>query len=250
MNDLRFAFRQLRKSPGFTFVAILTLALGIGANTAIFSIIHAVLLAPIPYPNADRIVVVQEASRETGETFSAAMPNYLDWQRDSTVFEQMAITRRESRNLTGLPGREAERIPVAFVTANFFEVVGLSPKVGRTFNANEDKAGGPPFVVLSDRFWQREFQRDPAVLGRTLTFQSRNSTVIGVMPPEMESPLEAEAWFSSIRRNPGWDQNRATHAMLYAWGRLKPGVSVEKAQSEMRAIAARLEKQIRKRIET
>jgi putative ABC transport system permease protein len=243
MNDLRFALRQLRKSPGFTAIAVLTLALGIGANTAIFSIIHAVLLAPIPYPNADRIVFVQEASRETGETFSVAMPNYLDWRRNSTAFEQMAITRRESRNLTGLPGREAERIPVAYVTANFFEVIGLSPRLGRTFSLEEDKAGGPAVVVLSDKLWQRAFQRDPAILGRTLTFHNQNFTVIGVMPPEMSSPQETEAWFSFMQRNPGWDQNRAAHAMLFVWGRLKPNASMEKARTELTAIAARLEKQ-------
>ena len=243
MNDLRYALRQLHKSPGFTFVAVVTLALGIGANTAIFSIIHAVLLAPIPYPNADRIVYVQEASRETGETFSVAMPNYLDWQRDNTVFEQLAVTRRESRNLTGLPGREAERIPVAFVSANFFNVIGLAPRLGRTFTAEEDKAGGAAVVVLSDKLWQRAFQRDPGILGRALTFHNRTFTVIGVMPPEMSSPQETEAWFSFMHRNPGWDQNRAAHPMLFVWGRLKPDASVEKAQTELTAIAARLEQQ-------
>ena len=243
LRDARYALRMLRKSPGFTFVAVVTLALGIGANTAIFSVIHAVLLAPIPYPDADRIVYVQEASRETGETFSVAMPNFLDWQRDSTVFEQLAVTRRESRNLTGLPGREAERVPVAFVSANFFDVIGLSPRLGRTFTAEEDKAGGAAVVVLSDKLWQRSFQRDPGILGRSLTFHNRTFTVIGVMPPEMSSPQETEAWFSFMQRNPGWDQNRAAHPMLFVWGRLKPDASVAKAQTELTAIAARLEKQ-------
>ncbi|MEY2531543.1 MAG: hypothetical protein QOI96_1628 [Verrucomicrobiota bacterium] len=241
-SDLRYAVRTLAKQPAFTFVAVLTLALGIGANTAIFSVINAVLLRPLPYPAADRIMVLNESSGP-GQDFSVALPNYLDWQRDNTVFEHLAVTRRESRNLSGIPGRQAERISSAYVTENFFKVIGLSPELGRTFTEDEEKRGGPLAVVISDRLWQRAFGRDPAVLGRAITLHNQSFTVIGVMPPQMTSPQETDAWFPFTRRIvPVW-QDRNIHPMLFVWGRLKPGVTLEQARSEMKTIAARLEKE-------
>src|SRR5207302_10955056 len=165
MNHLAFALRQLRKSPGFTFVAVLTLALGIGANTAIFSIVNAVLLRPLPYPNADRIMVLNESSGP-GQDFSVALPDYFDWRNDNAVFEHLACTHKESRNLSGISGREPERISCASVTRSFFNVIGLPAEIGRTFGEDEDKVGAPPVVVISDRLWQRAFNRDPAVIGR------------------------------------------------------------------------------------
>jgi putative ABC transport system permease protein len=240
MANLRFALRQLRKSPGFAFVAVLTLALGIGANTAIFSVINAVLLQPLPYPEANRIMFLNEFSGGTNS--SIAFPDYIDWRHNNTVFEYLAISRRESRNLSGIAGREPERVGAAFVTANFFKVIGLSPELGRTFTDDEDKVGGPALAVISDRLWQRVFQRDPAVLGRGLSFHNQLYTVVGVMPSTMTSPQETDVWFPIMRRSPGW-QNRAWHPMMFGWGRLKPGVTLQEARTEMKAIAARLEKQ-------
>src|SRR4029077_20664760 len=127
MNDLRFAMRQLRKYPGFAFIAVLTLALGIGANTAIFSVINAVLLEPLPYPEANRIMALSEFSG--GTSSSIAFPDYIDWRRDNTVFEHLAVSRRESRNLSGIEDRQPERVGVAYVTSNFFRVIGLSPEI-------------------------------------------------------------------------------------------------------------------------
>src|ERR1700737_3507703 len=121
-QDLRFAFRQLIKNPGFSIVAICTLALGIGANTAIFSVINAVLLRPLPYPNADRIMVLNESSGP-GQDFSVALPDYFDWRTDAKTFEHLAVTHKESRNLSGISGREAERVSCASVTKNFFHVI-------------------------------------------------------------------------------------------------------------------------------
>src|SRR4029077_12526705 len=165
MNDFKLAFRQLRKSPGFTFVAVLTLALGIGANTAIFSIVNAVLLRPLPYPDADRIMVLNESSGP-GQDYSVALPDYFDWQKDNTVFEYLAATHKESRNLSGIPGRDPERVSCASVTRNFFSIIGLAPEIGRTFREDEDKVGAPSVVILSDRLWRRAFNADPSVLGR------------------------------------------------------------------------------------
>ncbi len=240
-QDVRYAVRMLIKQPAFAFISILTLALGIGANTAIFSVINAVLLRPLPYPNADRIMVLAE-SAGPGQQFSVALPNYLDWKRDNTVFEHLAVTRRESRNLTGIPGREAERISSAYVSDDFFKVMGLSPQLGRTFTEEEQKPGGPLAVILSDRLWQRVFGRDPAIVGRAITLHNQAFTVIGVMPPQMAAPQDTDAWLPFERRVVSIWQDRNIHPMLFVWGRLKPGVTVDLARSEMKNIAARLEK--------
>jgi putative ABC transport system permease protein len=242
MNDLRFALRQLIKNPAFSAVAIITLALGIGANTAIFSIVNAVLLRPLPYPDADRIMVLNESSGP-GQDYSVALPDYFDWRNDNTVFEYLAATHKESRNLSGIPGREPERVSCASVTRNFFNIIGLSPELGRTFSEDEDKVGAPLVVVISDRLWQRAFNRDPAAIGRSINLHDQNFTIIGIMPPQMTSPQDSDAWFSIMRRsnNPAW-MDRSHHPMIYVWGKLKPGVTVDQARTEMKAIAARLEK--------
>jgi putative ABC transport system permease protein len=233
---------MLRKHPGFSVIAILTLALGIGANTAIFSIVNAVLLRPLPYPEADRIMVLNESSGP-GQDYSVALPDYFDWRNDNTVFEHLAATHKESRNLSGIPGRDPDRISCASVTRNFFNIVGLPPEIGRTFSEDEDKVGAPPVVVISDRLWRRVFNADPSVLGRSIILHDQNYTVIGVMPPQVTSPQDADAWLSMMRRsnNSAWMQ-RFIHPMIYVWGKLKPGVTVAQARTEMKAIAARLEK--------
>src|SRR5204863_1956119 len=242
LQDLRYALRMLAKQPGFTAIAVLTLALGIGANTAIFSIINSVLLRPLPYPHADRIMVLNESSGP-GQDFSVALPDYFDWQKETKTFEILACTHKESRNLSGIPGREAERVSCASVTRNFFNVIGLPPEIGRTFSEDEDKVGGPPVVVISDRLWQRAFNRDPGAIGRSINLHDQNFTIIGVMPRQMTSPQDTDAWFSLGRRsnNPAW-MDRSHHPMMFVWGRLKTGVTVEQARTEMKGIAARLEK--------
>ncbi|HYJ07203.1 MAG TPA: ABC transporter permease [Chthoniobacterales bacterium] len=243
MNDLRYALRQLRKSPGFTLIAVLTLALGIGANTAIFSVIYAVLLQPLPYPEADKLVILTETDSNQ-PTISVSYPNYVDYKRDNTVFEHLAVSRRESFNLSGLEGRAPEQIQGGLVTANFFKVIGLNPQHGRVFTEEEDRVGGPMVCVISDRLWTRLFSRDPNVLGRAVNFGNEPYTIIGVMPPQMFSPRTAEVWFPLTRRTADevW-QSRDNHPGLFGWGRLKPGVTVEKALAELKEIAARLAKQ-------
>ena len=242
MNNFRLALRQLIQNPAFSAVAIVTLALGIGANTAIFSIVNAVLLRPLPYPDADRIMVLNESSGP-GQDYSVALPDYFDWRKDNTVFEHLAATHKESRNLSGVSGREPERISCASVTRNFFNIVGLPPEIGRTFSEDEDKVSGPPVVVISDRLWRRVFNADSDVLGRSIILHDQNYTVIGVMPPQVTSPQDSDVWLSMMRRsnNPAW-MDRSHHPMIYVWGKLKPGVSVEQARAEMKTIAARLEK--------
>jgi putative ABC transport system permease protein len=243
MNDLRFALRQLRKSPGFTLIAVLTLALGIGANTAIFSVIYAVLLRPLPYPEGDRLMIITETDANQPQ-ISVSFPDYLDWRRDNTTFENIAVSRRESYNLSGLQGRAPEQISGGLVTANFFKVIGLTPQLGRVFTEEEDRVGGPLVAVISDRLWQRVFSRDPNVLGRSVNFGNQPYTIIGVMPPQMFSPRTVEVWFPLMRRTDDqmW-QTRDNHPGLFGWGRLKNGVTTEQALNELKQIAARLAKQ-------
>src|SRR4029453_155197 len=243
MNDLRFALRQLRKTPGFTLIAVLTLALCIGANTAIFSVINAVLLRPLPYPDPNRLVIISESDARNQPDISVSFPDYVDWKKENRGFEEIAVARRESYNLNGLPNRDPEQISGAIVTANFFKLIGLSPQIGRVFTEEEDRVGGPQLAVISDKLWARVFQRDPAVLGRVVHFGNQPYTIIGVMPKQMFSPRTAEVWFPIMRRtdNRQW-QSRDNHPGLFGWARLKPGVTVEQAQAEMKIIAERLEK--------
>ena len=164
-------------------------------------------------------------------------------RRTTKVFEHLAVTHRESRNLSGIPGRDAERVSCASVTLNFFKVIGLTPELGRVFTEDEDRVGAAPVVVISDRLWQRAFNRDPAVIGRSMNLHDQSFTVVGVMPPQMTSPQDTDAWFSLMRRsnNPAW-MDRSHHPMMFVWGRLKAGVTVDQARTEMKGIAARLEK--------
>src|SRR6266480_1379189 len=230
MNDLRFALRQLRKTPGFTFIAVLTLALGIGA----------VLLQPLPYPDGDRVVILTETDANMPQ-ISVAYPDYVDWKRDNTVFENIAVSRRESFNLSGLPGRAPEQVPGGLVTGNFFKVIGLQPQLGRVFTEEEDRVGGPPVCVISDKLWQRVFARDPNVLGKAVNFGNQPYTILGVMLAQMFSPRTAEGWFPLTRRTGDsmW-QSRENHPGLYGWARLKEGVTIDKALTQMKEIAARL----------
>ena len=243
MSHFRLAFRQLAQSRAFTVIAVLTLSLGIGANTAIFSVINAVLLAPLPYPDSGRIMTLCEAV-PGAPAVSIAFPDYVDWRRDNTVFESLAISRSDSRNLSGIPGRSPERVGTANVTASFFKVIGLGPILGRTFSEEEDRVGGPGLAVISERLWERAFGRDPQMLGKPIILHYQTYTLIGVMPAAMNSPQDTEVWIPLLRRsnNDAW-LNRANHPMLFAWGRLKSGVSLGQAQAEMKTIAARLEKQ-------
>src|SRR6202048_684369 len=178
-RDVRYGIRSLLKRPGFAAIAVLTLALGIGANTAIFSVVNAVLLRPLPYPNADRIMVLSESSGP-GQDFSVALPDYFDWRTDTKTFEHLACTHKESRNLSGIPVREPERISSNSVTRNFFDVIGVAPQLGRVFSEDEDKVDAPPVVVISDRLWRRAFNRDPKVIGQSITLHDSNSTVMGL----------------------------------------------------------------------
>lgn len=174
-----FGLRVLRKNPGFTVIAILTLTLGIGANTALFSIVNGVLLNPLPYPRPDELVTVH-ASKPNFDTGSVSYPNFRDWQRDNQSLSALAISRIYSFVLTG--AGEAESMPSQFVSSDFFPILGVKPALGRLFAPGEDEIGRSPVALISAGFWERKFGSKPDVLGKTLTLDGRDFTIIGVLP--------------------------------------------------------------------
>lgn len=239
-GDVRFALRLLLRAPGFSLVAILTFAVGIGINTAVFNVVNGVLLRPLPYPEAERITMLWMDNRRQGiREDITSYPNYLDWRAQSTSYEQMAAFTRTALSLTG--SGEPERLIGASVTANFFEVMQLAPLIGRVFTDGHETPGQDTVVVLSHGLWQRRFGGAPDVLGRTMTLSGRSYEVIGVMPPTLTLPSDAELW----RPLAPVEQQRAARGSFWlpVIGRLKPGVTVEQAQTELTAIGRRLEEQ-------
>jgi len=243
LTDLRYAWRTLRKSPGFSLVAVIVLALGIGANTAIFSVVDAVLLRPLPYPQPDRLMRVWHTPPQKafpGMTrFSVSPANYEDWEKQNHAFESMAIYGYRSFNLTG--SGEPERLNGAGVSAQFFSTVRVQPLLGRVFTADENQAGREDVVILSHNLWQSHFGGDPGIVGRNIHLNDKSYLVAGVMPANMVLPGWAQLWTPLA-----WtDQQRAVrgnHNYLVI-ARLKPGISAEQAQSEMNTISSRLEQQ-------
>ncbi len=238
-QDLRYAIRLLAKSPGFAAVAVLTVALGIGPNTAIFSMINAVLLRPMPYRNADRIVMLWETWKARGfEQLPVSGPTFLDWKRENHSFEDMspAFTIPEyGFNVTA--GGEPERAQAGKAAAGFFSVMGVVPALGREFLPEEDRPGGRPAVLLSQPFWQRRFGADRHILGRSIGLDGISYTVVGVLPENVDSLTKVDLWIPI-----GLDlaaQNRGNHN-YGIMGRLKPGVTVAQAQSDMDSIALAL----------
>ncbi|MGC1168399.1 MAG: ABC transporter permease, partial [Candidatus Acidiferrales bacterium] len=179
IQDLKYAVRMLVKSPGFTAIAILTLALGIGANSALFSVVNGVLLRPLPYAQPDRLVVLSEKTANF-ESSSISYPNFLDWQRSNSAFASIAAYRSDDFNITGRG--EAERVRVGMISADFFEILGVSPVRGRLFATQEDRLGGAPVVLISAGLWQRKFGSAPDIIGKTIIMNGDGYTVVGVVP--------------------------------------------------------------------
>ena len=237
LGDVRYAVRSLLRHPGFTVVAVLTFALGIGANTAVFSVFNGVLLRPLPYPDPDRITMVWMDNRRQGiKEDITSYPNFLDW-RQSSSFAHMAGYTTTAFNLTG--AEEPERLEGAQATANFFDVMGVRPTLGRVFTEAQEVPGQDAVVVISHGLWQRRFGGTADVLGKTIALNGRPHEVIGVMPPELQVPADAELW-KPLAPDEG-ARNARGGFWLPVIARLKPGVSVEQAQAEMDGIGARLE---------
>ncbi|PYV49526.1 MAG: ABC transporter permease [Acidobacteria bacterium] len=243
LQDLRYAMRQLRKAPGFAAVAVITLALGIGANTSIFSVVNGVLLRPLAFKDADRLVriwhVPPQKSFPGMKTFAASAANYLDWQSQNHVFEEMAIYTYHGFTLTG--GDKPEQVDATAVSAGFFPTLGVQPMLGRVLLPDEDQQGHANVVVLSHRFWQEHFGSNRDVVGHNITLDGANYLIAGVMPPSFRHPDYAKMWTPMA-----WtDQEKAVRGEHHysVLARLKPGVDIKQAQSEMNTISSRLEQQ-------
>jgi putative ABC transport system permease protein len=238
-SDLRYAVRQLWKSPGFTITTALTLAIGIGMNTAVFSMMDAVVLRPLAVPDMSRVVIVaEEHGRGSGDYKQVALANYQDWKQQSRSFADLAIRSDASMSLTG--EGEALHVQAAFATASFFEVLRTNALLGRVYQDRECQPGHNTVAVLSYAFWQKRFGADPSVLGRVVNLDGQAYTVIGVLPKTMQYPSISEV-FLPLAPTPQQLQNRIAHDYLVV-ARLRSGVSVSQAQEELRVIAERLAK--------
>jgi putative ABC transport system permease protein len=246
-RNTRFGVRTLLRTPGFTLVAVATLALGIGANTAIFSVIDALLLRPLPYPEADRLVILSEWSEQVPD-MSFSVADLKDLRDQNTVFDSIAGYNGQSFILTSVGGAkegtgEPERLSGRQITSGTFATLGRQPILGRPFGTEEEKPGAPGVALLGEGFWERRFGRDPSVLGRTLVLSGESYTVIGVMPRNLHASWKTTDVFTPLLRledRIGGEENRGNHPGIYVIGRLKPGVDVAHARTEVKALAQRL----------
>ena len=239
-NDVRHAPRMLRKNPGFAAVAVLTLALGIGSNTAIFSVISGVLLRPLPYPQSDRLIYINSKSATfTQGILPMSYPNYADFRAQNSVFEDIGITRNAVFNFSD--GAQADRITGARVTTNLLRILRLQPHIGRDFTEEEGTGTSEPVALLAYGFWQQRFGGDAGVLGRTVGLDGTRYTIIGVLPPETRYPVETTTlWVPLIPSTP---EKRRQSWYFRPIARLKDGVTLRAAETEMKTIAARLAQQ-------
>lgn len=239
-QDLRFGFRMLLKNRIVTVISVLALALGIGANSAIFSVVNAVLLRPLPYEEPDRLVVMWERAPQI-ENMSVSYPNYSDWRDQNQSFESLAAFRRDSYNLTG--SGEPERLGARMTTYNLFQVLRKQPELGRVFTAEDDKEGAPLTVILSHGLWQRRFGGDPSIVNQSILLNDKSYTVIGVMPRDFQFLSSTDIFVPMNNWGNKVLTERGNHPGIYVVGRLKPGVSLEQARVNMESIAANLGKQ-------
>jgi putative ABC transport system permease protein len=254
--DLKFAFRQLRKSPGFTLVAVLTVALGIGANTAIFSVVNAVLLRPLSFPDPDELVALgghnTRDSNQTGRLDTISFPEFFDLRSRNRSFAQLAAYRDKGFAFSN--GADVQNLRGQRVTGNFFDTLGIKPALGRSFQLDDEKAGGGPrglSVILSNEFWRRQFNGDPAALGRQLTLDRQSFTIIGVMPAAFQYPIGTEPTDIYVTtavdtvplggRPPNTEQR--DNRLLRCVGRLRPNMSMEQASAEMHALAEAIKRE-------
>src|ERR1043165_3995688 len=240
VSDVRYAVRNLLRRPGFTIIAVITLALGIGANTAIFSAINALLLNPLPFPELDRIVAVWDKQPAHGVVHNeVAFANFLDLKAQSKSFEQLALYRWWSPNLTGI--ESPERIQGFLVTANYFDALGVKPIMGRTFVAEENQPGKDAVAIITYSLWQRRFGGDPDILNKTITINTIVRKVVGVMPEHFNFPKGGEV-YAPIAMTPELMKSRGSHS-FYIIGRLNRGTSIASAQADIDSIMARLAQQ-------
>ena len=238
-QDIRFAVRMLLKNWSVTAIIVVVLAMGIGANTAIFSVVNAALLRPLPYAEPDKLVRLSEDSPQVPQ-MSISYPNFLDWREQNKVFSGIAALQFRSLNLTGTG--EPERLPGRAVSAELFDVLGVKPALGRSFAAEEDRPGANPVCIVSYGLWQRRFGSDPTLVGKQITMSGTSYTVIGVLPASYAYGTPTDV-FVPIGLSADEMKERSSHPGIYAVARLKPGVTVETARAELIAMASRISEQ-------
>ena len=241
LEDTRYATRVLRKNIGFTAVAILTLALGIGANTALFSVVNGVLLNPLPYPQPEQLVTIHE-SKPNFDTGSISFPNFRDWRRDNSTFSQMAVTRSFGFTLTGLG--DSEQAQAQFVSTDFFPMLGVQPVIGRLFVEGEDDFDRSPIVLISAGFWSRKFGSSPDAVGKAIALDGRSYTIVGVIPASFKLRLgyfqPSDVYVPMGQWSNPFVRHRDAGLGIHGIGRLKPGVTVEQARSDMTRVTQHL----------
>jgi predicted permease len=236
-QDMRYGLRVLLKNPGFTAIAVLTLALGIGANTALFSVVNGVLLNPLPYPNPDQLLAVYARTAAFGEN-SISYPNFLDWHKDNHSFSAFGAFRSEEYNLTG--AGEPERLHGHMITADFFTALGINPLLGRNILPEEDQAGGAPVAVIGDGLWKRKFGLSSEVLGKSITLNGKAYTVIGVATGQIAGLSRTDVYVPMGQWTDPSFRDRRISMGTNALGRLRPGVTFEQAQADMDSVARNL----------
>ncbi|MBA2340502.1 MAG: ABC transporter permease [Pyrinomonadaceae bacterium] len=241
-QDVRYSIRMMLKNRGVTFIAVLALALGIGANTAIFSVVNAVLLRPLPYHDPERLVRLSEDS-ERMPLLSVSYPDFLDWKEQSTSFESLVAMQLQSFNLSGAGGGEAERLQGRNVSPAFFPTLGVAPALGRTFTEEENKPGANRVCNISYSLWQRRFGGDAKIVGSSVTLNNEPYTIVGVMPATFRYGSPTDVFAPIGAQTDEMMMNRGNHPGIYVLGRLKQGVTIERAREEMEAIARRLAEQ-------
>jgi predicted permease len=242
-KDLRFALRMLCKSPGFTAIALLTVALGIGANTTMFSIVNAILLRPLPYSNPDRLVALYNYSASDGNA-SFSYLDFLEWQRENRSFAFLAAYRPSDFTLAGTA--QTEHLQGALISAEFFDTLGVKPLIGRNFKADEDRLGGAPAVLLSEGFWRRRYGAQPTILGQTIALTGTAYTVVGIIAANFYfsgQGFVASDVYTPIGQSTDWSLRDRKIAYEHGIGRLKPAVTLEQARADMNAIARSLAEQ-------
>ena len=241
LQDLRYGFRMLVKSPGFTAVAVVTMALGIGANTALFSVINGVLLSPLPFPEPDQLVTLHE-NKPNFEGGSVSYPNFRDWQKDNHTFSALAVGRTYAFSLTGIG--EAEQVGGEFISSDFFPVLGVQPVIGRTFAQDEERVGAGPVALISAGLWQRKFSSAPDILGKSITLDARDYTIVGVIPANFHLMIPGFRETDVYAPVGQWSNplllQRGAGLGFHGIGRLRPGVTIEQARADMEGVTRNL----------
>lgn len=244
LGDLRYAVRTFARTPAFTIVVILVMALGIGANTALFTVVHAVLLKPLPFRQPDRLVSLYERNVISESSHNVVSGgDFMDWRKQAKSFEQMSVMGEDGANLSGTGGQLPEFVGTQLCTHDFFPMLGIEAAIGRTFSADDDRSDAPATTVLTYGLWKRRFGGDPAVVGQTIRLDSKPYTVIGVLPPVFISESRTQLWLPVRHELPSDQfQFRGNHR-FYVWARLRPGITIREAYAELDSIQQRIHRE-------